>query len=82
MIFLGFYLFTHERDKERHRDIAEGEAGSLQGAWCGTQSPDPGFMGTGFTQPLSHPGAPGYTGCYTAGLENSKSSHEPTLFNV
>ena len=34
--FLRFYLSVHERERE-----AEGEAGSLQGARCGTRSLDP-----------------------------------------
>ena len=41
---LRFYLFIHERRRERGRDTAEGEAGSLQKAWCGTQSQDPRIM--------------------------------------
>ena len=36
---------------------AEGEAGSLWGAQCGTQSWDPGIMKAD-AQPLSHPGVP------------------------
>ena len=36
-----FYLFIHERHKEREAEIkAEGEAGSMQGARCGTRSGD------------------------------------------
>ena len=32
-----FYLFTHERHTQREAEIeAEGEAGSMQGARCGT----------------------------------------------
>ena len=34
---LRFYLFIHERHREREADTqAEGEAGSVQGARCGT----------------------------------------------
>ena len=36
VFFLRFYLFTHERQKEREAEIrAEGEAGSIQEAQCG-----------------------------------------------
>ena len=52
------------RDTEREAETqAEGEAGSLQGARCGTQSqeseicPEPKAN----TQPLSHPGVPLHT---------------------
>ena len=54
--FLRFYLFIHETQ-------AEGEAGSLQGARCGTRSltlgsrPEPNAV----AQPLSHPGVPTLT---------------------
>ena len=41
-IFLRSYLFVHERHRERGRDQAEGEAGSMQGARRGTRSQDPG----------------------------------------
>ena len=34
-LFLRFYLFMRERERE---DEAEGEAGSMQGAQCGTSS--------------------------------------------
>ena len=40
-----FYLFIHKRQGEREPETqAEGEAGSMQGAWCGTRSQDPGIM--------------------------------------
>ena len=48
-------LFIHERQTEA--DKAEGEAGSLWGAPCGTPSQDPGIT-TWNAQPLSHPGTP------------------------
>ena len=36
-----FYLFVHERHTERELETqAEGEAGSMQGAGCGTPSCD------------------------------------------
>ena len=39
------YLFIHERHREGETETqAEGEAGSLQGARCGTRSQDPGVM--------------------------------------
>ena len=43
IFFKRFYLFM--RDKQREAETqAEGAAGSLQGAWCGTRSQDPGIM--------------------------------------
>ena len=43
--FKRFYLFNHDRHREREAETqAEGEeAGSVQGAWCGTQSWDSGI---------------------------------------
>ena len=39
--FSRFYLFIHERYRERETETqAEGEAGSMQGTRCGTQSRD------------------------------------------
>ena len=58
--FLRFYLFIHERHRERGRDTGEGEAGSVQGAQRGSRSwvskiiPWP----EGGTKPLSPPGCP------------------------
>ena len=51
-----FFLFIHER----HREEAEKEAGSLQGARCGTLSRTPGSCPEpkADTQPLIHPGIP------------------------
>ena len=51
------------RNTEREREAetwAEGEAGFLQGARCGTQSQIPGSCSEPKTdtQPLSHPGIP------------------------
>ena len=49
------------RDTEREAETqAEGEAGSLWGAWCGTQSQDPGSHSEpkADVQLLSHPGTP------------------------
>ena len=47
-IFKDFiYSFRREREKAREREAetqAEGEAGSMQGARCGTQSWDHGIM--------------------------------------
>ena len=43
--FKRYYLFIHERHTEREVETqAEGEAGSLRGARCETQSQDPGIM--------------------------------------
>ena len=52
-----------EREREREREAetqAEGEAGSMQGAWCGTQSRVSRITpwAVGGTKPLSHPGCP------------------------
>ena len=63
-------LFIHERHREREREAetqAEGEAGSMQGAWCGTRSRDPGVTpwAEGGTKPLSHPGCPSHTNFLT-----------------
>ena len=49
------------RDTEREAETqAEGEAGSMQGARCGAQSPDPGSCPglKADAQLLSHPGIP------------------------
>ena len=51
------------RDTETEREAetqAEGEAGSMQGAWCGTQSRVSRITpwAEGSTKPLSHPGCP------------------------
>ena len=53
--FLRSYLFIHERH-------TEGEAGSMQGAPCGTRSQDPGITpwAEGGAKPRSHPGVPGF----------------------
>ena len=51
------------RHTERKAETqAEGEAGSPQGARCGTQSPDSGSCPElkADAQPLSHPGVPEY----------------------
>ena len=55
LFFLRFYLFIHERHREREAEIqAEGEAGSLQGAQCGLhpRSPRPELKAN--AQLLSH----------------------------
>ena len=46
------------RDTEKEAETQEEEAGSLQAAWCGTQSQDPGSRPElkADAQPLSHPG--------------------------
>ena len=49
------------RDTEREAETqAEGEAGSMQGARCGTWSRVSGIMpwAEGYTKPLSHQGCP------------------------
>ena len=54
------YLCIHERHRERGRDPAEGEAGSMQGAGRGTRSQDSRITpwAEGGAKPLSHPGCP------------------------
>ena len=42
-LFILFCLFIHEKHRESQKQ-AEGEAGSLQGAQCGTGSQDPEIM--------------------------------------
>ena len=58
-IFLVFYLFIHERQREAEIQ-AEGEAGSMQGARRGTQSPFSRFTpwAEGGAKLLSHPRLP------------------------
>ena len=46
-----FYLFMREREAETQ---AEEEAGSMQGARCGTRSQDPGGHGLGQRPALNH----------------------------
>ena len=51
-----------DTERDRGRDKAKGEAGSLQGAGCGTRYQDPRTPGSrsnprADAQPLSHPGA-------------------------
>ena len=58
-----YFLFIHERHRARKREAetqAEGEAGPMQGAQCGTRSLDPGSCPElkADAQPLSHPGIP------------------------
>ena len=51
-----------DRPRERGWDTGRGDAGSSQGAQCGTRSQNLGSSPepqTG-TQPLSHPGIPGF----------------------
>ena len=57
-LFFKFYLFIHERHKrERGRDTV-GEAGSMQGAGCGTRFRVSRITpwAEGGARPLSHPG--------------------------
>ena len=53
------YLFTRDTKREAETQ-AKGEAGSSQGARCGTrpQIPGSGPEPKAGTQPLSHPGVP------------------------
>ena len=42
LFFLRFYLFMRHTQREREAETqAEGEAGSMPGAWCGTRYRDP-----------------------------------------
>ena len=43
LYLLFYYLFMRHTQKETETQ-AEGEAGSMQGAQCGTRSQDPGIM--------------------------------------
>ena len=59
--FSKIYLFIHERHRLREAETqAEGEAGSPQGAQCGTRSQIPGSQPElkAGAQPQSHPGVP------------------------
>ena len=60
-----FYLFIYERHRyiETGRDTGEGEAGSTQGAQCGTRSQVSSITpwAEGGAKPLSHPGCPPLT---------------------
>ena len=53
--FFKVYLFTHERHRETETQ-AEGDAGSQQGARCGTPGSRPGPKAG--AKSLSHPGIP------------------------
>ena len=69
------------RDTERDAETqAEGEAGSMQGAWCGTPSRVSRIMpwAEGGTKPLSHLAIPeeGYF------KEKVQSAAEPVLYQV
>ena len=45
MIFFKDFIYLFMRDTEREAETqAEGEAGSMQGTWCGTPSRDSGIM--------------------------------------
>ena len=58
--FLRFYLFIHRHRGREAETQGEGEAGSMQGAWCGTRSRVSRIttQAEGSTKPLSHPGCP------------------------
>ena len=61
LCFFKDFIYSFTRDTERKAETqAEGEAGSSQGARCGTWSPDSGSHPEpkADTQPLSHPGIP------------------------
>ena len=60
LFFLRFYLFMGDTDRERGRDTAEGEAGSMQGARRGTRSRVSRITprAEGGAKPLSHLGCP------------------------
>ena len=53
------YLFVRDTQKGAETQAEGGEAGSIQGARCGTGSQDPGITEPkASTQPLSHPSVP------------------------
>ena len=58
--FLRLLIYLFMRPRERGRDTAEGEAGSMQGARRGTRSRDPRVMPSAKAEasPLSPPGVP------------------------
>ena len=62
LFFLRSYLvFMRDRERERKAETqAEGEAGSIQGARCGTRYQDSRITpwAEGGAKPLSHPGCP------------------------
>ena len=60
LFFKFYYLFLRDTQREAETQV-EGEAGSMQGARCGTQSQDPvitPWPKADDAQPLSHPGIP------------------------
>ena len=58
-LFFIFYLFMRDTEREAETQ-AEGEAGSLQGAGCGTRPQDHALSQRQTdAQPLSYPGIPG-----------------------
>ena len=62
LFFLKYFIyFIYSWDAERQAETqAEGKADSMQGAWRGTRSQDPGVMpwAEGGAKPLSHSGCP------------------------
>ena len=55
MIFKKIFIYLFMRDTERKVETwAEGEAGSLQVAWCGTKSPGPWDHNLSRKQTLNH----------------------------
>ena len=70
-VFFKDHIYWFMRDTEREAERqAEGEAGSLRGAWCQTRFQDPGVTPWADAQPLSYPGAwgptlPSHTECKT-----------------
>ena len=45
--FIYLFMRIHREEREREKEAetqAQGEAGSMQGARCGTQSQDPGIL--------------------------------------
>ena len=59
-LFLNIlFIYSWETQREREAETqAEGEAGSTQGAWCGTQSLDPSVTPLKDAKLLGHPGVP------------------------
>ena len=79
-LFLKDFIYLFTRDTHRDAETqAEGEAGSLRGARCGTWSQDPGPKAD--TQPLSHPGVPWKIDSHVQ-MAKQKQKHPRTYMHI